>query len=52
MRATKLTYQRPKNGEQVTVSRVNLQMSSVSGDHAAMVRAVQLLGTHVIPRIL
>lgn len=33
------------------VSRVNLQMSSASGDHTAMLRAIELMGTVVAPLV-
>ena len=33
------------------VSRVNLQMSSVSGDHLSMLRAIEMLGGAVVPLV-
>ncbi len=33
------------------VSRVNLQMSSASGDHIAMLRAIELMGTVIAPLV-
>jgi alkanesulfonate monooxygenase SsuD/methylene tetrahydromethanopterin reductase-like flavin-dependent oxidoreductase (luciferase family) len=33
------------------VSRVNFQMSTASGDHEAMMRSIQLLGSEVAPLV-
>jgi hypothetical protein len=34
------------------VSRVNLQMSSAAGDHHAMLRSIELLGSEVLQLVL